>query len=179
MAGMHQASAGIVNRSLRLASPGFHEEVETFFLDSSLPAECEDAGEMEHAEEEADSEGTRADSTSHQGDSETISSDNEVEDFLSSASESEDSVVDEDLLETAPAVGTRVEVYFTDGSWVPAVVTRARGMQAHVTWDTNENMEVLRDQCLLDFREDVVRLAVGGELPSDCGGDDDEAQHVE
>eukprot|EP00439_Symbiodinium_sp_Y106_P082109 s100_g21.t1 len=117
------------------------------------------------AQEDVESEGTegtRAEqpdgSASDQGDSETVSSAQELEEDFSGSectdSESEDLA---DLLETAPAVGTRVEVYFTDGSWVPAIVTHARGMQARVSWDT-ESTDELQDQCFLDFREDVVRL---------------------
>mmetsp|Transcript_46143 Transcript_46143/g.107842 ORF Transcript_46143/g.107842 Transcript_46143/m.107842 type:complete len:232 (-) Transcript_46143:344-1039(-) len=139
---------------------GAPEETQASFLDT-LPEHCEEKLAQEDVESEG-TEGTRAEqpdgSASDQGDSETVSSAQELEEDFSGSectdSESEDLA---DLLETAPAVGTRVEVYFTDGSWVPAIVTHARGMQARVSWDT-ESTDELQDQCFLDFREDVVRL---------------------
>ncbi|CAE7944431.1 unnamed protein product [Symbiodinium sp. KB8] len=142
---------------------GAVEELQASFLDTTFAIHCEEKLAREDVDSEG-TEGTRAENpdgyASDQGDSETVSSaqDIEEEDFSGSEythSESEDLA---DLLETAPAVGTRVEVYFTDGSWVPAVVTHARGLQARVSWDPCENTEELQDQCFLDFREDVVRL---------------------
>ncbi|CAE7701228.1 unnamed protein product [Symbiodinium sp. CCMP2592] len=115
---------------------GAPEETEASFVDATLPEPCEEKLAQEDVESEG-TDGTRAehpdDSASDQGDSETVSSAQELEDFSNSEctdSESEDPEELADLLETAPAVGTRVEVYFTDGSWVPAIVTHARGMQA-------------------------------------------------
>ncbi|CAE7231691.1 unnamed protein product [Symbiodinium sp. CCMP2456] len=142
---------------------GAVEELQASFLDPTFEIHCEEKLSREDVDSER-TEGTRAENpdscASDQGDSETVSSAQDVEEEDFSGSECTDSESEDlaDLLEIAPAVGTRVEVYFTDGSWVPAIVTHARGMQARVSWDTCENTEELQDQCFLDFREDVVRL---------------------